>query len=417
MSNNKDSIFSLTTTKECGFGSGKFRVSTQQILSELKKRGAKQNVLDDVMTKSSVLVADITESDIASLLTIPEGLSRDERRSKIVEYAVSSHIVDILKATKSNTTTVDSTGTPHEAEAAVVDKQREAVLSNVYTAEKGSAMDADESVIEFDLSSLTAEQVEYIKKQLGDNKELRTTKSQADMARENKIPYDKIGYFIVDTISRTGKNSMRKGIRPKFLNLEAGEFMPSMEKFREFFNLFLLVPSKDYDKEKYSVPISNKAIYTASTSLQLLLFWLQITTMRCKLVMLDKVAVKKFLSDNPPFSNIMEEYEFPEEVEICIALFNAVHVAGHMHIAKAIKHATQDYNDIEAVVNAYDAERAELYKAGLEFMRSGINRGRGKDVIQCYKQLLDMLIQLDETTFIPSLTKKLKEARLDNESK
>ncbi len=414
MNKSNDSIFSLTTTKECGFGSGKFRISTQQILSELKERGAKQNVLDDVMTKSSVLVADITESDIASLLTIPEELSRDERRSKIVEYAVSSHIVDIVKATKSNPTTVESVDIQQAEE---VDAQREAVLSNVYTAEKGSAMDADESVIEFDLSSLTTEQLEYIKKQLGDNKELRTTKSQADMAKENKIPYDKIGYFVVDTISRTGKNSMRKGIRPKFLNLEAGEFMPSMEKFREFFNLFLLVPSKDYDKEKYSVPISNKAVYTASTSLQLLLFWLQITTMRCKLVMLDKVAVKKFLNDNPPFSNIMEEYEFPEEVEICIALFNAVHVAGHVHIAKAIKHATQDYNDIEAVVNAYDAERAELYKAGLEFMRSGINRGRGKDVIQCYKQLLDMLIQLDETTFIPSLTKKLKEARLDNESK
>lgn len=414
MNKSNDSIFSLTTTKECGFGSGKFRISTQQILSELKKRGAKQNVIDDVMSKSSVLVADITESDITSLLAIPAELTREERRSKIIEYAVSSHVVDIVMSAKA-TQSGSSIGSPDIATE--VDVQRESVLSNVYTAKKGSAMDADESVIEFDLSSLTAEQLEYIKKQLGDDKELRTTKSQADMAKENKISYDRIGYFVVDTISRTGKNSMRKGIRPKFLNLEAGEFMPSMEKFREFFNLFLLVPSKDYDKEKYSVPISNKAVYTASTSLQLLLFWLQITTMRCKLVMLDKVAVKKFLADNPPFSNIMEEYEFPEEVEICIALFNAIHVAGHMHIAKAIKHATQDYNDIEAVVNAYDAERAELYKAGLEFMRSGINRGRGKDVIQCYKQLLEMLIQLDETAFIPSLTTKLKEARLDNESK
>ncbi len=380
--------------------SAKYRITNIQILDELKRRGAPKASLDEVTKAGFAIVSDLSESDLLMYTKTDPSLTRTEIKAKLLAAAVDECYKELLFSQ------------PKQPTQPTKQPEQEAVFKDIYTAPITDELDADETIIDIDKSSLTEEQQSYVDKLLeGGKQQLRTRASKVDMSKKFNIDPTKLGYFIVDTISKTGKGAMRKGVRPKYLNLEAGEMMPSAETFKEFFDMFLLVPHKEFNQHTMSIPISNSAVYNAATTLQLPLFWFQTKVPPNYIVMRDKAKLNEFLGNHPEFTRIVDSHEFPEELRLCIILFNTIHVAGHMHLAKAIPSFGEAIED--AVVNEYDEVRAEFYRASLMNMRAAINKGKGKEVVEVYKSLIEDIVNLPTYDFLPPLTDKIKE-RMEN---
>ncbi len=300
------------------------------------------------------------------------------------------------------------------------------LMNSVYVCKKTDLLEHGEHKIEIDNSDVfDDEQVKKLKEQLDEeNMEMRSNLTKEQLAKPLKGKA-KLFHVIVDVASRHSKNSIRHGIRPKYLNVETGRKIPNQAKFDELFSMFTLVEKKSFDTEKFSMPFTGREIAQSCKMLKLPHYRGYLLFKSIYLVPNQSIdSLLKFFEKNPDFTSIIDdELELPPTLTVCIALFNAMHVKGYISPkdallfigeVKKIKEVVDGVTDEAS--NTFREKSLESLKIIGEFFESTTTQFRNKyfekegvGATELYMKLIKILPEFVDDITLQKIQEKMEE--------
>lgn len=309
--------------------------------------------------------------------------------------------------------------------------KKEQMLSNhlmdsVYLCKKSELLEHGEHRLEIEDSDVFEdENVKALKEQLdADGLEMRSslTKEQLSKPLKGKA---KLFHVIVDVASRHSKNSIRHGIRPKYLNVETGRKMPNQAKFDEFFSMFTLIEKKSFDTEKFAMPFTGREIAQSCKMLKLPHYRGYLLFKGIYLVPNQSIDnLLDFFKKNPDFTSVVDsDLQLPPTLIVCIALFNAMHVKGFispkdaLKFIGAMKQMTDDTMGEDSNTPPNLVERGidslkvigEFFEATTTQFRNKYFEKEGVGATELYMKLIKILPEFVDDNTLLAIQKKMEE--------